>query len=122
MPSKTVLVVEDDFRLLRLYSRIIKMAGYTVHQAATVQAAVELLSKHDYDVCITDMEIGYHKGLDVLSIFVPSLDRGAHMIVVSGYDHYRDVATSIGADFLIKPVDKHDLIEIIESSGDFSYA
>lgn len=111
--NKTILIVEDDFKLLRLYSRILKNAGHTVHQAATVQAASEMLGKYRYDVCISDMTVGHHRGADVLSLYAEAQADGMDLKVVSGSDTYADVVESIGAVFFLKPVSSHDLIDMV---------
>lgn len=115
--QKTVLIVEDDFRLLRLYARVLKSAGHVVHQAATIQAAADLLNRYEYDVCISDMEIGYHKGLDVIGLYVPVIEQGTtDILVISGNDSYRDMSLNMGINFLLKPISNHDLIDAVEHS------
>lgn len=114
MQNKTILVVEDDFKLLRLYARVLKTAGYTVHQAATIQAAADLLDRYEYDLCITDMEIGYYKGLDVIGLYLPVIEQGTEVVVISGNDIYRDMAADMGMNFLLKPISNHDLIDAAE--------
>lgn len=113
--QKNVLIVEDDFRLLRLFARVLKAAGHNVHQAATIQAAADLLSRYEYDVCISDMEIGYHKGLDVIGLYFPLIEQGTtEVVIISGNDAYRSLAHDMDVTFLLKPISNHDLIDIVE--------
>jgi DNA-binding NtrC family response regulator len=121
MQPKNVLIVEDDFKLLRLYARILKTAGHNVHQAATIQAAADLLNRYEYDICISDMEIGYHKGLDVIGLYLPVLEKDTDVVIISGNDEYHTMAVDMGLHFLLKPIDNHDLIDAVENGAASAY-
>ncbi|MDB5281161.1 MAG: DNA-binding response regulator [Bacteroidota bacterium] len=79
--------------------------------AQTVRQAVEVISDVRPDLVFLDVELPDGDGFDVLSNF---LDHYFDVIFVTAYDNYALKAIKICAlDYLLKPVDKTDLIGAI---------
>ena len=57
MPSRktSVLVVDDDVRVLRMVQRILEMEGYRVYRAINSEAALNILDEEIPDVVLLDI-------------------------------------------------------------------
>lgn len=53
-----ILILEDDYSLLRLYTKTLRTEGHTVISTATAQAAYEMFERHQFDLCISDIRVG----------------------------------------------------------------
>jgi DNA-binding response OmpR family regulator len=63
----TVLVVDDDASLRMLCRVNLELEGYRVLEAATVEAAEELLRDEPIDVVLLDVHVGSGNGFALLS-------------------------------------------------------
>ena len=57
MPSRktSVLIVDDDVRILRMTQRILELEGYLVMRAISGEAAIDILSEENPDVVLLDI-------------------------------------------------------------------
>jgi len=110
-----ILVIEDDLKLLRLYTKVLRSAGYHVSQAATIHAAREMLAQHTFDVAIFDMTIGYHTGNELISQFPYLQSKGMRLIVISGQDKHKAACEAIGVDYYLKPISNAQLLAAVDS-------
>lgn len=110
------MVMEDDTRLRNVFTRALQAAGYEVHQAAAVEEAQALLSKHEFDVLICDIHVGKSRGTDLLREHGEMLlNSGGQIVMVSGYPRYRAVCEEMGADFFLeKPVSIKTLVTLMD--------
>jgi len=114
--SRRILVMEDESSLRRLFSKVLRAAGYEVHSAATVQETRDLLSDTRFDVLLCDIHMGNDRGTDLLDEYADELAiSGAQVIMVSGQPHYRHMCTEMGADFFLeKPVAVGSLVALVD--------
>jgi DNA-binding NtrC family response regulator len=112
---KRILIMEDDIGLRRIYGKALKKSHYEVHEAPTVQAARELLTKYDYEVFICDIHMGRERGTDVLTEFSAKLEEaGTQVVMCSAYGQYRTLTEEMGADFFLeKPISLGTLLTLI---------
>jgi two-component system response regulator PilR (NtrC family) len=61
-----VLVVDDEADIRELLSMTLTRMGLTVDAAGSGFDAEQLLHKHRYDLCVTDMRLSDGDGLDLL--------------------------------------------------------
>src|SRR6185369_10447661 len=106
-----ILYIDDDAGICRLVEKALTKAGYRVHIAQTVEAAIEILRAHPVTAIGLDYVLPGHSGFDVFDL----LQRQANcppIIYVSGSEdiHVATEAMRIGAsDFVIKDVHGHFL-------------
>ncbi len=87
--SETVLVVEDQGGVRRLTCQILKLAGYTVLEAANGEEALDAIAGHpgEVDLVVTDVQMPGMGGIELaarLAVSHPQIK----VILVSGYtDH-----------------------------------
>ena len=66
MPSKRILVVDDDAAILRLVSTILRRESYDVDTASGGREALSKVELTQYDVVVLDLMMPEVSGLDVL--------------------------------------------------------
>ena len=54
---KSVLIIDDEEKLLHLLSRIIKLEGFTVLVAGTLKTASKLIENESVDVILCDVKL-----------------------------------------------------------------
>ncbi len=122
LPSPaSVLVVEDDLKLLRVYSTSLAAAGYLVVEASNGQRAIEEVRTRTPDVILLDLGLPDIDGLDL----VPTMraDSAAPIIVVSAREQDADKVKALdeGAIGLFVSISSfaHQLFFIWQASIDF---
>jgi two-component system, NtrC family, response regulator PilR len=113
--KRTILVVDDDPSILRVFRRVLERAGYTVNVAGTVTDAQKLVDECCFDAALIDVRLPDMLGIDLL----PKIDhtRPTVKIVFTGSPEpeYRLEAERNGADaFLTKPVNPATILGILE--------
>jgi DNA-binding response OmpR family regulator len=113
--AETVLVVDDEPRILDLYANWLDEA-YGVRRAEDGQAALEELDD-DVDVVLLDRRMPGLSGDEVLQRL---RDRGhdAWVVMVTAVDPDVDVVDMPFDDYLVKPVDRDDLLGAVASMFD----
>ena len=64
MQKSRVLIVDDEADIRELLSLTLQRMGLDTDCAATEFEAVQLLQKHGYDLCLTDMRLPDGDGLE----------------------------------------------------------
>jgi CheY-like chemotaxis protein len=112
----SILLVEDHEDTLRVISRLLERAGYTVRAARSVGEALKLAGGERFDLLVCDLNLPDGSGLEVMRSLK---DRyGLRGIALSGFGREADIQRSRQAGFddhLVKPVDFHALKLKIES-------
>ena len=80
------------------------------------EQALQILKKNQVDVLITDINMPFLNGLELISA-VKKIAPDMPIIVLSGYDDFALVREALRAgvmDYLLKPVNKADLLTVLE--------
>ncbi len=113
-----ILIVDDD-PLIRKGLRIVierGLGGCIFHEdAANGQEALQRLEAYVPDILITDVRMPIMDGIELIDRLRQA---GSEMkaIVLSGYDEYRYIREALkggAVDYLLKPVDNDELIELL---------
>ncbi|MBC7813643.1 MAG: response regulator [Burkholderiales bacterium] len=117
LKSGRVLLLEDNLSLLRLYSKTLAKADYTVHEAMTVAEAEQLLKSNEFDIFICDMRIGGAHSADLLREWAaPLKEKGTTIIAMSAYEQYRRTCAEMGIEnFMPKPITPSNLIDVLNT-------
>lgn len=117
-----ILLVEDDEALLRMTSRILKGAGYSVIEAATAHAALGWLDK-DFDLLLTDVTLPDISGVELASHILKAKP-GTPVIFTSGYsenEDLREILSKPENNFIQKPFSNegllHKILEVLGGRG-----
>jgi DNA-binding NtrC family response regulator len=114
----SILLVDDEERILKTLSRALKDEGHDVFVTSSATKARELLSERSFDVLIVDNRMPQVSGLELirdLARSAPETDRPevlmmtAHATVESAIE-----AMKLGAfDYLQKPFDVEELLVVV---------
>lgn len=104
--SGTVLVVDDEFQIRHIATRMLTMLGYSVEAVSSGEEALELLRTRSVDLVILDMIMdpgmnGYKTYREICAIHP-----GQKALISSGYSEHKDVEKSMKlgvGGFLKKP-------------------
>lgn len=112
---RTILVVDDDERLLRAYSRTHPQAVtfFTAQDSAT---ALALAGEHHPELVIVDLQLGKESGITLVRELRTSLP-DACIVLVSGYGSIDTTVSAMraGADDVVeKPVTLREIIFRVE--------
>jgi sigma-B regulation protein RsbU (phosphoserine phosphatase) len=112
----TVLLVDDDEAVRRVFDRLLRAAGFRVLLAKDGQAGLATLRETTPDAVLLDLNMPGLSGLDVLAQATGEMPE-TPFIVISGSGIIEDVVQAIrrGAwDYVTKPVeDSHLLIQAV---------
>jgi two-component system LytT family response regulator len=109
-PGIKVLLVDDEVKarnILQHYIANFIPAITEIQQAASADAAMELLATYQPDIVFLDVEMPFKNGFDfLLALKNPSFD----VIFTTAYNQYAIQAIRFSAlDYLLKPVDPDEL-------------
>src|SRR5918998_235531 len=102
-----LLVVDDEESLRITTAAILEKEGYIVDTAASGDEAIDLLSRQDYDLVLTDLHMEGGDGLSVLN----RIRREAPLTISVVLTGFASVESAIAAlqegayDYLVKPCD-----------------
>jgi EAL domain-containing protein (putative c-di-GMP-specific phosphodiesterase class I)/DNA-binding response OmpR family regulator len=110
----TVLVVDDDPAIRRVFCSALRRAKYHTLEAANGQAALDLLADNDVDVALLDLEMPGLSGIELVAR-VRSDPRHESMgiVLVSGDGALDSKLAGLEAganDYLVKPVELQELL------------
>ncbi len=113
-----ILLIDDESNLLKLLRRPLIKCGHSITEAHDGKQGWELFleNSHTFDVIVTDIKMPVLDGVDLLKR-LREKEYDTPVIIMTGYE---DIKSSIevlrlGAfDFLLKPFQAKELIEILE--------
>lgn len=107
--SKTVMCVDDEVNMLKLYEQILSDEGYTVLAAHTVTEAMELLDAASIDLVVLDIKMERENGLDLLELIKQSRPE-LPVVLNSAFTTYKsDFKSWLANDYLVKNSDFREL-------------
>ena len=117
-----ILLVDDDPGLLRLLSIRLRAEGYEVEAVESAHKALATLGRFSPNLVITDLRMDKMDGIGLLRE-LQSRSPGLRVVIITAHGTIPDAvtATQHGAfGFLTKPIDKDELITLVERAMQFS--
>jgi two-component system response regulator GlrR len=111
-----ILLVDDDPGLLRLLSIRLRAEGYEVEAVESAHKALATLNRFSPDLVITDLRMDKMDGIGLLKE-LQTRSPGLRVVIITAHGTIPDAvtATQHGAfGFLTKPIDKDELITLVE--------
>lgn len=114
--GKSILLVEDDKKILKLFNRSLRAAGYQVTAIADPLKAEGLLTSRHFDVIVTDYAMPGMNGAQ-LAVLAGRLGFEGRIIMMTGLveeqvlEYYRK---NLIHELLVKPLEAGELVEAIE--------
>jgi len=121
LPSRTVLVVDDEEYVRTGLTRVLRDAGYTVFAAESGEEALEMLRDHPVELLISDNNM---PGISGMELFSEARRHWPHMlrIMLTGDTDPELAVRSINEAevyrFIRKPWNNHDLRTIVRLAFD----
>jgi len=113
-----VLVVDDESDIRELLSMTMTRMGLAVDTAGTGFDAQQLLQKHHYDLCLTDMRLPDGNGLDLLE-HVGRHYPSTPVAVITAFGSAENAVAALKAgafDYIAKPVALSQLRALVQSA------
>ncbi len=112
----SILFVDDETRILKVFSPLLAEAGYSVTTASRADDALQLISDNRFDIVFLDQFLGSARGIDVMrSMAEVNADLSYVIITGNGDTDLAVESLKNGAlDFITKPFLVNDLIKSIE--------
>jgi chemosensory pili system protein ChpA (sensor histidine kinase/response regulator) len=114
-----ILIVEDDADIVRLSTRWLERAGYSVEHAADGPAALDLLDNDPLPALVLlDVMLPKIDGFEVLKrVRAAARTKGLPVIMVTSFSRDRDAAhaRALGVnDYIVKPLMELDFLKRVE--------
>ncbi|GAB4533596.1 MAG: MtrAB system response regulator MtrA [Anaerolineae bacterium] len=107
-----ILIVDDEDTLRYFLGRTLRDEGYRVSEAASGQAALDLLGRETFDLVLVDLRMAGVDGLEVMRQFRQRSPE-TQIIIVTAYASVPSAVEALrhGAhDYLTKPVNTEELL------------
>ena len=114
--AKRILLVEDERKILKMFDRALRGAGYEVLAMSSPLAALEKLKNTSFDVVVTDYSMPGMKG-GQLAAQIHKMGLNCRIIMITGLvedqviEYYR---SHLIHALLVKPLEVQTLIDAIE--------
>ena len=116
----TVLIVEDEPKMLRLLELNLSDEGYTTRSAASAEAALSLLRQESVDLVITDLRLPGMDGLEFLQA-AKRVNAALPVVVMTAYGTVETAVEAMKAgasDYVLKPFSLEEIKLIIRKELD----
>jgi ActR/RegA family two-component response regulator len=117
MLGQRLLLVDDDESVLNSLDAVFKMHGFETTCCSTVSEALRSITKHPFDIVVTDLNIGEPgDGFTVVSA-LRRVQPNAAALIITGYPAFDNALQAIREqvdDYVVKPISPPDLLQTIE--------
>lgn len=113
-----ILIADDNTSELEALSKILSREGYQIIETKNGQEALEVLKKKKVDLLLTDLQMPYVSGQDLLRL-TKTLNLDLETIVITGHGSVEqavDAMKSGAYDFIEKPIKKMGLLKAINKA------
>lgn len=107
-----ILVVEDDYMMIKAIQHKLKSEGYEVDAVADGNKAIEMINQTDYDIVITDILMPFVGGFELINKIRNELYLKMPIIVLSSLSNEDSIieAFKLGADdYITKPFSPNEV-------------
>ncbi len=121
--SKNILVIDDEELVTESLKRLLKKNGYSVAIARNNTDAMEKVKELDFDLIVSDIRIPEVNGVEIIKnirhYYKISQKKPVPEILITGYssdEHLKEAQALKVADYLYKPFDIKDFLEIVKKN------
>ena len=114
-----ILLIDDEPLVRNLLRKVLERAGHTVTEASNGQEGVRCFRENNFDLVITDHGMPVMNGLDA-AFRIKKQKPETPVILITGWQTETDATFQkpSGIDeFITKPFDLEELIDLIEKYG-----
>jgi DNA-binding NtrC family response regulator len=113
--SARILVIDDDRDVLKVFSALLRDAGYVVDTAENGNDAIKKSNSNFYNLALIDIRLPDMEGTKLLTDIKKTTPRMIK-VIVTGYPNLQNAVDAInrGADgYIIKPARAQDLLKMV---------
>lgn len=110
MPG-TILIIDDELKLLKLLGMILSQENFSVKEASTARSAMNMLEQHDFDVVLSDVRLPDAFGVELVKAIKTKYPE-KEVILMTAFGNISDAVQAMknGAyDYLVKGDDNEKL-------------
>ncbi|MCT3758205.1 sigma-54-dependent Fis family transcriptional regulator [Elizabethkingia anophelis] len=114
MPG-TILIIDDELKLLKLLGMILSQENFSVKEAATARSAMNMLEQHDFDVVLSDVRLPDAFGVELVKAIKTKYPE-KEVILMTAFGNISDAVQAMknGAyDYLVKGDDNEKIIPLV---------
>jgi two-component system cell cycle response regulator len=114
--KNSVIIVDDDKRLLEIFKTALSLEGYQCETASSAESALELINKTSFDIMLTDIRMPGIEGFELTHKAKKIIPDMAVIIMTAYAEEFSyDNAMEAGAsDFIKKPFTLNELMARIQ--------
>jgi DNA-binding NtrC family response regulator len=118
--KRSILIVDDEPGLRKGLGKILMLQEFTVHEAADIRQAREILHSCEVDLVLLDLKLDGESGLD----FLKELGQEEPLlpvIMITAYGNIENAVECLKAgaiNYILKPIDKDLLLSVVEKEID----
>lgn len=113
----TILIIEDDKHLLRLYASILEKAHFKTFEALNGAEAFDILDKNYADLIITDVMMPEMDGFE-FSELLRETGNKTPILMITAKDTFEDKKRGFKLgidDYMVKPIDVKEMVLRVEA-------
>ncbi|WP_027388300.1 sigma-54-dependent transcriptional regulator [Chryseobacterium gregarium] len=113
--SGTILIIDDEIKLLKLLGMILSQEDFNVKQASTARSAMIMLEQYEFDVVLSDVRLPDAFGVDLIKS-VKAKYPHLEIILMTAFGNITDAVQAMknGAyDYLVKGDDNEKIIPLV---------
>ncbi len=118
MNITSILVVEDEEIMRAILRELLENEGFQVFTANSSETALEIFTKQEIDVTLTDIKMSGMDGLELLDK-LKTIDSEALVVIMTAYSSVDSAISALrkGAyDYVTKPFVNEDLIKTLKNA------
>ena len=111
-----ILVVDDEPLIRESLYEILLIEGYRVQMAQGGKEALQLMSKNEFDVVVTDFKLPKMSGMDLLEVVKKDFPE-TEVIMITGYGSIETAVEAMkkgACDYITKPINDNEIKIIIQ--------
>jgi DNA-binding NtrC family response regulator len=113
--KKTILLIDDDQSILRVFTRVFEKKGYAVVVAENGKDAIEKINHNHFDAALIDVRLPDMEGTDLIPIIQKTSPDAVKIIFTGSPTVELAGGLNNGLDaFLVKPVNPAIVLEIFD--------
>jgi DNA-binding response OmpR family regulator len=117
MPTKTVLLIDDDYEIINAMRAVLENKGYRVLTASDGNAGINVAERERPDMVVVDMMMPKKSGFLVLERLKVNKKAGPRVIMITANEggRHRAYAEMLGVDdYIRKPFAMDRLLESVK--------
>lgn len=116
--KQTILVVDDEPMILRIFKRLLSEEGYTVLTARNGKEGLEVVRKKNLELVILDLKLPDMSGIDILRR-IRKLRKNVEVIVITGHGTMKTARAAMGLgayDYITKPFENNHVRALVKNA------